>query len=81
MADIARIAIDDAVSNPGSALSHSQVAVTMQLYRNRTVVPPGTSRFRVLNRLLDQVKIALAFQGRFTKVITGPMIFMSRVFP
>ena len=56
IADIARIAIDDAVSNPGLAFSHGQFVDMASLYRNRTIVPPGTSRSRGLNLLLDKVE-------------------------
>jgi hypothetical protein len=79
IADIARIAIDDAVSNPGCAFSHGPNSQSETLHQNRTVSPPDTSVFDVCT-LSRQVKPTLTFQGRSTKVITGPIIFMSKVF-
>ena len=52
IADIARIAIDDAVSNPRIAFSHDQLVEMVLLYRNQTAIPPGTSRSRGLSILL-----------------------------
>lgn len=81
MADIARMAIDDAVSNPRLVLSYGYLVDIVPLYQNQTAVPPDTSRPRGINLLSDQVERTLAFQGRSTKVITEPIILMSKVFP
>ena len=43
--------------------------------------PTGYIYISGFNFLLDPVEIVLTFQGRSTKVITGPIILMSRVFP
>lgn len=80
IADIARIAMEDAVSKPTKTVSrvsgkYSQNAHLVQIEgrQGTSIRNPGLSLFQA------SVTNALTFQGRSTKVITGPIILIKNI--